>query len=176
MSCRANAGKVGQAGEAGGMPHLANLAAYQAGAAGDAALYLPRCQGCQRFLSPADPVCRNARCPLHAQPQARPLPWPPPGAARGGFWRDYGRQIKAALQAWRSTGDDRALAHLRAQLGAGLAAQAMAARRNGGPAGIAGELAQERARLLLAPPRSLSVGERVERVAGLDNALALLRL
>ena len=40
---------------------------------------------------------------------------------------------------------------------------------------MAGELAEERARLLLSPPRSVTVGERVERVAALDNAIALLR-
>jgi hypothetical protein len=176
MSCRANAGKVSRPGEAFGVPHLASLAAYGTGAAGDAALYLPRCRACQRFLSPTDPVCKNEDCSLYGKQQPRPLPGPAPGNVPKGFWRDYGAQIKMALRAWRSRADDRALGRLRAQLATHLAAQAIAARCNGHPAGVASELAEERATLLLSPPRSMTVGERVERVAILDNALALMRL
>ena len=147
MSCSANASKVSRAARAAGVSPLANLAGYEAGRADDVALYLP----------------------------PGPLPWPPPGGARG-LWRDYAAQIKTALQAWRSQADDRALARLRAQLAASLADRALTGQRDGHPAGRAGLMAEERARLLLAPPSSLTVAERVERVAILDNALALMRL
>jgi hypothetical protein len=181
MSCRSKAVKAGQAGGAAGIPRLASQAGYETGLTGHVAHYLPRCQGCRRFLSPADPVCRNEDCPLSGKRQARPLPWPPPGVAftggrRDTFWRDYRARIQVALKAWRSQADDRALGSLRAALAVGLAEQAMAAGRNGHPAGMAGELAEERADLLLSPPQSLTVAERVERVAILDNALAWLRL
>ncbi len=104
----------------------------------------------------------------------KPLPWPPPG--RRSPWYDYRAQIKVALKVWRSQRDDRALGRLRAELAGELAERMIAAQGKDHPAGVAGGLAEERAGLLLSPPKSITVGERVERVAILDNALALLRL
>jgi hypothetical protein len=101
--------------------------------------------------------------------------WPPPTGANR-LWRDYRVAIKTALKQWRSRKDDRMLGRMRMELAGTLARQAEKTKENEGPAGAATELALERARLLVAPPKSMTVGERVERVAVLDNALALMRL
>ncbi len=106
----------------------------------------------------------------------QPLPWPPAGRQRRSFWGDYRQRVKTALQAWRSEADDYTLARVRAELASDLADQVARIRKNNHPAGVAGQLAEERAALLLFPPKSISAAERVERIAVLDNAIALLRL
>ena len=120
----------------------------------------------------------------HLPPNARgkkkthspqPLPWPPAGK-RQGFWGDYRLRIKSALQAWRSKADDRTLARIRSELALELAERAVSQPLTGHPAGAGGALAEERAVLLLRPSKSIGAAERVERVAILDNAIALLRL
>lgn len=142
---------------AGGIPNLSSLAGAEAGQTGEVSYYLPT--GGRKEES-----------------QFQPLPWPPAGRQRRGFWGDYRQRVKAALQAWRSEADDHALARVRAELASDLADQAACIRINSHPAGVADQLAEERAALLLFPPKSISVAERVEQIAVLDNAIALLRL
>jgi hypothetical protein len=151
MSCQKRAGQVaGEAAAATGISGQASQSGSQAGQRANMRFYLP------------------------GQAAERPLSWPPPGGR--GLWGDYRRQIKAALKAWRSQKDDRALAQIRAEIANGLAEQVLTAKWEDKRAGLAADLAKERAKLLLTPPKSVSVGERVERVAVLDNAIALLRL
>lgn len=153
MSCESRANKgARQAAGANGIGYEAGKSSYEAGRQAETWLYLP------------------------GQKVEQSLPWPPPGCSGRGLWGDFRSQLKAALKAWRGQKDDRALAQVRANLASALAERAVKAGRNDHPAGVAGELAEERARLLLSPPRSVTVGERVERVAVLDNAIALLRL
>lgn len=146
MSCETNARRAAQAGGANGI--AAAKSGYVAGRAPEAA-------GC---LVRADQGL-----------------WPPPTSGNR-LWRDYRVTIKTALRKWRSKKDDLMLGRMRMELAGALARQAQQNTGGDGPAGVATDLALERARLLVAPPTSLTMGERVERVAVLDNALALLRL
>ena len=99
-----------------------------------------------------------------------------PARKGAGFsWRGYGNRIKAALRAWRSAADDEALLRLRAELAAEIARRAGESEEEEYPAGRGQALAEERARLLNTPPGWLSVAERVERIAVLDDALAVMR-
>ena len=91
------------------------------------------------------------------------------------FWRGHAGQLRRAVQQWRSVRDDTALLATREAVARELAQRALATPPADHPAGIARELAAERTRLLLRPPRALSVAERVERLAALDMALARLR-
>lgn len=159
MSCSQNAKKAAKVASATGIPNLSSQTGAEVGRAGEVVYYLP-------------PEWRK-KGSHHPQP----LPWPPAGRQRRGFWGDYRQRIKYALEAWRSEADDRTLARLRAELASDLVEQQVArVQSSDHPAGIAGDLAEERAALLLFPPRSISAAERVERVAVLDNAIALLRL
>ena len=96
------------------------------------------------------------------------------------FWRGYGGRIKAALKTWRSAGDDVALLKARSEAAVALAVRAESTGRTDHPAGRARDLADARVRLLnltrsTSGSKALTVGERVERLAILDNAIALLR-
>ncbi len=146
VSCDRARRQAGAAAVRSGIAPTANRQAYEVGYRGEAGLYLP---GALKLATPG---------------------WP-----NRQLWRDYRTTIKAALKNWRSKRDDRTLVRLRAELGADLAGQVVSAEKDKRKRRVE-ELAGERARLLLNPPRSLPVGERVERVAVLDNALALLRL
>jgi hypothetical protein len=150
MSCGTNAIRVGRAAKASGVADGQN--AYQAGQ--NEAIRIDRSAGSL---------------------EQRTLPWPLP-SRKGGWWREYSPTIKAALKAWRAKKDDRTLLRLRTELAAELAERARQTEPEGHPAGQAGALAEERTELLISPPKSIPVGERVERIAILDNALALLRL
>lgn len=158
MSCVKNYKTTAKAASvAGGIPNMSSLAGAEVGRTREVSYYLP-----------------TSRRNREQRPQ--PLPWPPAGRQRRSFWGDYRQRVKAALQAWRSEADDCTLARVRAELASDLADQVARIRKNSHPAGVAGQLAEERAALLLFPPKSISAAERVERIAVLDNAIALLRL
>lgn len=78
-------------------------------------------------------------------------------------WYGSAPRLRRALATWAKSGDDAPLLGLRAELAEKIAATDPFA------------AADERARLLLSPPASLSVAERVERIAAIDDAVALLR-
>ena len=94
---------------------------------------------------------------------------------RHSFWRGHGRTLRRAVKQWRSTADDAALLQARAEIASTLAKQASRLTGTSHPAGIARRLVNERNHLLLHPPRSLSVAERMERLGTLDMALLQLR-
>ncbi len=100
--------------------------------------------------------------PSAAAPAPAPVQFDITAAKREIFRLVNEERVKAALKAWRSQADGRALGSLRAALAVDLAQQTIAAGRGGHPAGIAGELAEEWADLLLSPPKSLTVAEQVE--------------
>ncbi|MCL4299187.1 MAG: hypothetical protein KJ077_25850 [Anaerolineae bacterium] len=159
MSCLQRSKKAAKVASATGIPNLSSQTGAEVGQAGEIVYYLP-------------PEWRK-KGSHHPQP----LPWPPAGRQRRGFWGNYRQRVKYALEAWRSEADDRTLARLRAELASDLVEQEVArVQSSDHPAGIAGDLAEERAALLLFPSRSISTAERVERVAVLDNAIALLRV
>ncbi|MEM7028986.1 MAG: hypothetical protein AAF629_05295 [Chloroflexota bacterium] len=81
------------------------------------------------------------------------------------FWRGYAKTIRQTLKQWRSKQDDAQLLQMRMQIVKQMIDQSPSPQA----------IAQQRAKLLLHPPKSLTMGERVERVAILDNVLALLR-
>ncbi len=162
--------------------------------------YLPRCARCGRWLPTQNPVCTNPNCGLRDQPQGAPVPWPPPGVtfkrsrsrvvppapatpppearpATSNFWADHGAAIRDNLALWQrlAPGEDTtAFYQNRARLTAQIACQAASQGEPEAPAGVAQTIAEERARLLLAPGHELSVAERSERLLILDSALALL--
>lgn len=78
-------------------------------------------------------------------------------------WSGDAPRVRQALEVWAKDGNDTPLLALRGELAAKIAET--------DPLTAAGE----RARLLLSPPARLSVAERVERIAAIDGALALLR-
>lgn len=90
-------------------------------------------------------------------------------------WRGHAGTLRRAVKAWRSERDDATLLAARTTVTRALVKQALATVAGNHPAGIARNIAAERTRLLLYPPRSLSVAERTERLAALDAALVQLR-